>query len=431
MKIVADLHLHSKYSRAVSKDMSLPFMEKWAKVKGIDLLGTSDWTHPLWFKEIRELLTEAGEGVYKLKGGSVNFVLSTEISSIYKQGGKLRRVHNLVFAPDFEVANKINAELVKRGCNLKSDGRPIIGLSSRDLAEIVFSISDKSMIVPAHVWTPWFALYGSMSGFDSIDEAFGEFSKYIYAVETGLSSDPIMNWRVKELDNRMILSFSDSHSGAKLGREATVFEGKGQMEFADLRMALTGNNKAHWKVSHTVEFYPEEGKYHYSGHRKCKVRQAASGTCPVCGKPLTAGVMQRVDVLAGRTNEDLKVGNVEIGKCKGINNGIMDRPSYINLVGLSKIIAEALKSGESSKKVQKSFFELIDNFKTELNILVDAEISEISKVSNEKIAEGVDKVRKGDIVIDPGYDGEYGVVSIWGKKRQEEFNNGQMNLSLN
>jgi len=412
MKIIADLHMHSKYSRAVSPDMTLPFMGEWALKKGIKLLGTSDWTHPKWLSEIKSNLIEKNDGLYSLKKNSseVLFLLTTEISSIYKEGGKLRRIHNLIFAPNIETAQKINAELVTRGCNLKSDGRPIIGLSARNLAELVFSISEKCLIVPAHIWTPWFSLYGSMSGFDSMEEAYGEFAKYIYGIETGLSSDPLMNWRIKELDSRSILSNSDSHSGAKLGREATIFELK-NISFLGLRNAIINGT-----IDRTIEFYPEEGKYHYSGHRKCKIRQIVGGTCPVCGKPLTAGVMQRVEKLAGRSEEE------------ALKYGTSKRPGFTKLVSLNKIIAESLGVGETSKKIAVIYEKLIKDFGNELNILMNVSVSEISKKSSEKIGEGILKVRKGDIVIEPGFDGEFGIVKIWGKKSTETLTSGQMSI---
>lgn len=414
MKIVADLHLHSRYSRAVSQEMVLPQMERWAKIKGIDLLATGDWTHPLWVRELQSQLIDKAEGLFSLKNfaSSVLFLLSTEISSIYQQGGRLRRVHNLVIASSFETVSKINAELLRRGCNLASDGRPIIGLSCKEVAELIFSVDPKSLIIPAHAWTPWFSLYGSMSGFDSINEAFGEFSKNIYAVETGLSSDPLMNWRIKELDNRTILSFSDSHSGSKLGREATVFEIKNKsISYNDIRNAIINGS-----INSTIEFYPEEGKYHYSGHRKCKIRQKNGGTCPVCGRPLTGGVMQRVEQLAGRTEEE------------ALKQVAPKKPPFVKLVSLSKVIAESLGVGEGTDKVAVVYDQLIGKFDNELNVLMNVSESEICKTSNRKISEGVDKMRKGDIVIDPGYDGEYGVVKIWGTGSAETLTSGQMSL---
>ncbi|MDP4030728.1 MAG: endonuclease Q family protein, partial [Candidatus Beckwithbacteria bacterium] len=286
MQVVADLQLHSKYSRAVSPDMVIPIMAEWGEKKGIDLLATGDWTHPLWFKELEANLEEAGEGIYKLKNSTkkTRFLLSGEISSIYTDGGKGRRVHTLFFAPSLEVVRKINEELVKRGANLLSDGRPIVGLSCQQLCEAVWGIDERVLVIPAHAWTPWFSLYGSKSGFDSIEACFGKYSDKIYAVETGLSSDPVMNWRIPDLDSRAIISSSDAHSPKKMGREATVFSGdlKGELTFTDIAGAIgerfLGENKGRLKIAYTIEFYPEEGKYHYTGHRNCKVVQSPEET---------------------------------------------------------------------------------------------------------------------------------------------------------
>ena len=312
MEYVADLHLHSKYSRAVSPDMILSNMAFWAFKKGLDLLSTGDWTHPLWIREIKQSLEEKEEGLFGLKSqnSKIRFLLSTEISSIYTQNGKVHRIHNLIFSPNVEVCEKINAELRKRGCNLNSDGRPIIGLSSEALCELVFSISDKAMIIPCHIWTPWFSLYGSNSGYDLINDCFGEFTSKIYGVETGLSSDPYMNWQIKELDNRSILSFSDAHSLPKMGREATVFTIKDDksnlksITYDDICLAIMQDKKAKLKIGYTIEFYPEEGKYHYNGHRNCNYVQTPKNSriegtiCPVCKRQLTVGVMHRVEDLA-------------------------------------------------------------------------------------------------------------------------------------
>ncbi|MBI4999683.1 DNA helicase UvrD, partial [Candidatus Gottesmanbacteria bacterium] len=304
MKIAADLHLHSKYSRAVSQEMVLPQIGQWAVKKGIGLVGTGDWTHPLWLREIKANLEEVGPGLYGLKGkGSPLFILATEISSIYSQGGKLRRIHNIILAPSLEVAEKINKELASHGANLMSDGRPVTGIPAQNLVKMILAIDENCLIIPAHAWTPWFSLYGSESGFDSIGECFGEMAKYIYAIETGLSSNPEMNWRIAELDSRQIVSFSDAHSGPKLGREATVFtegeNGISNFSYEDIKNAIKGES-GKLKIAYTLEFYPEEGKYHYTGHRDCKVRQSPEETgrlgetCPVCGKHLTVGVMHRV-----------------------------------------------------------------------------------------------------------------------------------------
>ncbi|TSC53856.1 MAG: UvrD/REP helicase, partial [Microgenomates group bacterium LiPW_16] len=321
MRIIADLHLHSKYSRAVSQEMVLPQIATWAQKKGIGLVGTGDWTHPLWLREIKANLEEVAPGLYALKGESLRsgiknftpprdsrgisplFILATEISSIYSQGGRLRRIHSLILAPSIEIVEKINKALVGRGANLMSDGRPVTGIPAQELVKLILSVDENSLIIPAHIWTPWFSLYGSESGFDSIDECFGEQAKFIYAIETGLSSDPAMNWRIAELDKRNIVSFSDAHSGPKLGREATVFEISdelGVMSYETIRKALTPNPKPithnQARIAFTIEFHPEEGKYHYTGHRDCGVRQSPEETkrlgeiCPVCGKHLTIGV---------------------------------------------------------------------------------------------------------------------------------------------
>ena len=296
MALVSDLHLHSKYSRAVSKNMVIEEMGTWAKIKGIDLLAIPDWTHSLWRKEARERLVETSKGIYSSKKDKKGpkFLLSTEISSIYSQDGDTRRIHNIVLSPSFEVSEKISKELSKRGANLSSDGRPIIGLSSIDLADLVFSTSSKALIIPAHIFTPWFSCFGSRSSFDSLKTCFGKFESQIYAVETGLSSDPAMNWRIEELDSRAILSFSDAHSPSKMGREATIFDlNPKDLTYESLTKAI--KNK---KIKYTIEFHPEEGKYHFTGHKKCKVVQSPAETkklgavCPVCGKALTVGVMQ-------------------------------------------------------------------------------------------------------------------------------------------
>jgi len=434
-QIITDLQIHSKYARAVSPEMVVPKIAQWAVKKGIGVVATGDWTHPLWLRELKMNLEEDGSGLLRLKNEDKNpkFLLSGEVSCIYSQGGKVRRIHTLIFAPDFATVDKINAELTRRGCNLMSDGRPIIGLTSIALAEVVFNISQDCLVIPAHIWTPWFALFGSMSGFDSIAEAFGPYADRIYAVETGLSSDPAMNWRVKELDNRSIVSFSDAHSGPKLGREATVFDLE-ELSFKAISEAIKepylkvddGKSKSH--IAYTIEFHPEEGKYHYTGHRACNIRHSPSETkklgttCPVCGKPLTVGVMHRVEDLAGRSEEDLKLGKVEIAgtKVKGVySQAFPKRPPYVMLVPLQEIIAESMGTVPTSLKVITEYNKLtglqqkFGDLTGEFGILLAAEIEEITKLFGPKIAEGVDKVRKGKIVIEPGYDGVFGVVKIW------------------
>lgn len=461
MKVIADLHLHSKYSRAVSPQMVIPEMAKWAKIKGINLLGTGDFTHPLWFRELQNSLEEK-EGIFfeknkKDQGDQVDkreirFLLTAEISSIYSQGGKTRKIHNLVVAPSFLVAEKINQELKNRGCNLMSDGRPIIGMSAKNLLELVLSVDENCLFIPCHIWTPWFSLYGANSGFDSMSECFGDLAKYIYAVETGLSSDPYMNWQVEDLDNRQIVSFSDAHSPGKLGRECTVLQiksstprlrsgqefkvqsdsSKFKINYGDVVSALMGKAESDWEIGYTIEFYPEEGKYHYTGHRNCRVVQSPEETarkgaiCPVCGKRLTVGVMERVGRVGklGKVGEEGKTdefGVTWITEKKEQENKRekKKRPAFIKLVPLAEIIAESFAVGLASKRVAEEYDRLIKIFGNELKILMKLKLDEIAKVGGKKLAEGIMKARRGDIYIRPGYDGEYGKVSVWGKRRDE------------
>ena len=424
MKVVADLHLHSKYSRAVSPKMVIPEMARWARIKGIDLVGTADFTHPLWIRELRANLEETGDGVYQLKGSKdkVKFILTTEVSSIYRQGGRLRRIHLVLFAPNLETVEKINEVLGRKG-NLISDGRPIFGLTAREMTELVLNTSPDSLVVPAHIWTPHFSLYGSQSGFDSIEECFGNYEKHIRAIETGLSSDPAMNWRVKELDSRTILSFSDAHSLIKMGREATVFEfseqqsviSYQQIKEAILRSPVTDHQSP--RVAYTIEFYPEEGKYHWTGHRNCRVKQSPEETkrlgagCPVCGRRLTVGVMHRVDKLSTR-NVEGKIDNGKLG-IRFIKHLEGKRPPYVMLVPLIEIIAESLSSSVSSQKSLNEYEKLTNNFGGEFGVLLRTKTEAIKKISGSRVAEGIKKVRAGDLVIEPGYDGVYGTVKIW------------------
>jgi uncharacterized protein (TIGR00375 family) len=400
MEVIADLHLHSKYSRAVSPKMVIPEISRWAAQKGIDLVGAPDWTHPLWFKELKENLVEVKPGIYQAKSGAkVKFLLSCEIESTYSQAGKSHRIHNLVLVPNLETADKINQLLRGRGVNLFSDGRPKTGLSSLSLCELVFSASADCLVIPAHVWTPWYSLYGSRSGFDSLEECFGDYSGQIYAVETGLSSDPAMNWRIAELDSRSIVSFSDAHSPAKLGREATIFQLNSQdFNYQGIKEAIIKQ-----KIASTIEFYPEEGKYHYTGHRACGVVQSPQQTkklgktCPVCGRQLTVGVMHRVEQLATRP-ENYRPGN---------------RPPYQMLVPLLEILAESLNSATSSQCVLNEYNNLTNNFGNELTVLLKTKPEEIERISGERVADGIKKVRAGEIVVEPGYDGVFGTVKIW------------------
>lgn len=444
MHYVTDLHLHSKYSRAVSPQMTLPVMASYARQKGIDILTAADFTHPVWFKEIKSQLVESTEGFYKLKDDvngarEIYFMLSTELSSIYKQGDKLRRIHNLIFVPSFEVAEKVTKALVGRGCNLNADGRPIIGISSVALLELLLSIDERAFLIPCHIWTPHFGVYGSASGFDSLEEAFGKYSKYIYGIETGLSSDPDMNWQVKELMDRTILSFSDAHSAPKMLREATVFDlqeptyenlrqgimrlsviasgrsSRGNLEIASSHTPRNDENK----IVYTLEFYPEEGKYHFSGHRNCKVSvgpdeiRSGGTTCPICQRKLTEGVLYRVQELSDPTLLDrVQIKENEAG-VKWYTDKMHIQPPYVKLVPLLEIAAESLSSTVNSQKSKDLYDRLCRELESELHVLLRAPIADIEKVGGMKIAQGVTKVREGAIEIEPGYDGEYGKVAIW------------------
>ncbi len=474
MQFVADLHLHSKYSRAVSQNMTLPVMAEFARKKGIDILSTGDWTHPLWIREIRLQLEEAGEGLYKLRTQNVKhktnskvedderepmFLLATEIASIYSQAGKLRRIHNLVLSPNIETAGKINRELSKRGCNLHSDGRPIIGLSSKALLELVLSIDAKTMLIPCHIWTPHFGIYGVASGFDSLKEACGEMSKYIYGIETGLSSDPLMNWKIKELDNRSILSFSDAHSPAKMGREATVFVfNKNGMQNAkcllrqrceaskiqnkdrssqddtvefrisydDIVAAIKRDKSAKLKIGYTIEFYPEEGKYHFSGHRNCKVvygpddLRIKGNICPVCRRKLTDGVLNRVLELANKSEGEVSNMKMSGSGVKWYLDKQKIHPPFVKIVPLLEIIAETIDSTVFSQKVKAIYDSLCSSLGSEFNVLLLSSIDRIERYSDDRIAQAVKKVREGQIVVDPGYDGEYGKVKIFAENAESE-----------
>lgn len=440
MNLIADLHLHSKYSRAVSPQMILPTISQTALEKGMQLLTASDWTHPVWFKEISGVLKEAGEGVYRLNMGteqmqSIRFVLSTEISSIYKQGDKLRRIHNLVFVSSLEKAEAFSKELVAKGCNIGSDGRPIVGLTSKQVLELLLEVDEKGFLIPAHVWTPHFGIYGSASGFNSLDEAFGDLSGYIYGIETGLSSDPEMNWQISELQNRSILSFSDAHSLPKVAREATALELE-TIDFPHLKKAIQKGSSEANKVLYTVEFYPEEGKYHFSGHRACKIRFTPEelgekgNICPVCRRPFTEGVFVRLSQLAGKKLLDQAFIKPNDKGLHWFTDPQKIHPPYVKLVPLLEIIAESLESTVMSQKVKVQYNKAIKLIGSELDILLKTDISTISQVVGERIAEGVDKVRRGEIVIEPGFDGEYGIVKIWDSAQKDSTNLSQTTLDF-
>jgi len=416
MKIIADLHIHSKYSRAVSGDMTLENIASHARKKGIQVVATGDFTHPAWFGEIKNKLQPAEEGLFNLKPQISNlkspdtrFMLTVEIACIYSKGGKVRRLHHVVFAPTIEAVEKINKKLAWIG-NLKSDGRPMLGLDSRKLLEIILEADSRCVLVPAHCWTPWFSIFGSMSGFDSIEECFDEMSPHIFAVETGLSSDPPMNWPLSSLDNVSLISNSDAHSLSKLGREANVFDCG--LSYAEIVSAIKERNPE--RFLYTIEFFPEEGKYYYDGHRNCGIvfspeqTKKHNGLCPKCGKKLTVGVLSRVDELADRKDELVP------DRAK--------RVPYKSLIPLVEVIAGAKGVGPQTKTVAVEYDKLISKFGSEFFVLLDAPIDEIEQIVDSKIAEGIKRMREGNVKIEPGYDGEFGKIKLFdeGEKMEEE-----------
>ncbi len=411
MQFIADFHLHSKYSRATSPQMNLENLDKWARIKGIKVLGTGDFTHPEWFKELKEKLEPAESGLFKLKvsDSGTRFILTSEISCIYSKLGKVRKIHIIIFAPAFEIVEKINAYLDCIG-NLKSDGRPILGLDAKELAKIILNTSEDCLIVPGHIWTPWFSLFGSKSGFDSIEECFEEYSKYIYAGETGLSSNPEMNWRLSALDKITLISNSDAHSPAKLGREANVFEGN-ELNYQSILNAIKyrGRTPVNLRLIYTLEFFPEEGKYHYDGHRLCEISLSPAESkkynniCPNCGRPLTIGVLNRVEQLSDRP-EGFKPENAI---------------SFKSLVPLEEVIAEALGKGVGTIGVDKEYKNLIEKFGSEFKVLLNIARQDLEAVTLPEIAEGIIKVREGKVFVEPGYDGVYGKVRIFSKGEQK------------
>ena len=408
MTYAADLHLHSPYARATSKFLTFENMARWARIKGIDLLASADFTHPDWLSETKRRLQPTGDGLYECDGA--RFVLGTEVNCNGYQGGRNRRIHMLMLAPSIKVVERINAALSDKGL-LASDGRPTLHMTPRDLLETLLHIDERIMLIPAHAWTPHFGIYGSRTGFDSLQECFGDLTSHIFAIETGLSSDPAMNWRMPELDDVSIVSFSDAHSLPKMARELTIIDG--ELSYDGLREALREQS-----IAYTVEFFPEEGKYHHSGHRKCGVNLspdevARTGeACPACGRRMTLGVMQRTESLAQR---DVSAYRDDDGfiRSGGHSDGGR-RPPFRSLVGLQQIVAESMGRGVNTKGVQARYMELVEELGSELHVLTDAGISDIARAGGERIAEGVERVRAGNIVIEPGYDGVFGTVKVWG-----------------
>jgi uncharacterized protein (TIGR00375 family) len=415
MRMIADFHVHSKYSRATSKDMDVETLARWAKKKGISLLGTGDFTHPSYLAELRSKLEPLGDGYLRLKkeDQGVRFILTTELSNIYSQGGKVRRIHTLIFAPSLGVVQALSSRFGNLG-KISSDGRPIFGFSARDLAKMVLDISPDCMIIPAHAWTPWFSVFGANSGFDSIEECFGEMTPSIYAIETGLSSDPEMNWRLSALDGITLISNSDAHSPNRLGREANVFEGP--LDYRELTETLRTKDRKRFLF--TIEFFPEEGKYHYDGHRGCGVVFAPSQTrshqylCPKCRKKLTVGVMHRVEELADRQE-----GFVP-------KNAI---PS-IHLIPLEEIIAEGLGQRVGTKGVETEYERLLEKGGSEFQILLDAPPEELQSYVPSKILQAIIRMRQGRVLIVPGHDGVFGKISLFPEESEDEEPTEQLKL---
>jgi len=409
---IADFHIHSKYSRATSRDCVPEVLEFWARRKGIGVVGTGDFTHPAWREELKEKFVPTGEGLYVLKNEfrkedkvagadfKPHFVVSGEISSIYKKNGRVRKIHSLILLPSLEHAESISRRLEAIG-NLRSDGRPILGLDSRDLLEIVLDMCPEAIFIPAHIWTPHFSLYGAYSGFDDIMECFEDLTGYVYALETGLSSDPPMNWRLSALDGFTLVSNSDAHSPANLGREANIFDTG--LSYQCMLKALKSRRAQDFYG--TIEFFPEEGKYHYDGHRACRVcwkpsdTKAAEGICPVCGGRITVGVLHRVEVLADR------------------EEGFVPSAAkhFESLVPLCEVIASSTGSAATSAKVKEKYDELIRSLGPELFILREAPLEDIESAAGPCIAEGVRRLRCGKVEIQPGFDGEYGRIKIMDK----------------
>ncbi|MBI4683192.1 MAG: DNA helicase UvrD [Nitrospirae bacterium] len=415
MRFIADLHIHSKYSRATSKEMSPESIWKWAQLKGIRVIGTGDFTHPQWLKELQEKLEPAGNGLFILTDklrindvpdsckSDVSFMLSAEISCIYKKNDKTRKVHSLLFVPDFADAARISIALSKIG-NINSDGRPILGLDAKELLKIVMDAAPDVMYVPAHAWTPHFSVFGAVSGFDSLEECFDELTPHIHAIETGLSSDPAMNRRLSALDNITLISNSDAHSPAKIGREANIFDT--EISYRSMIDAL----KTQKGFEGTIEFFPEEGKYHYDGHRACGVSLTPKETishnylCPVCRRKVTVGVMHRVDKLADREDGFKPEG----------------APGFHSIIPLPEIISETLKVGVNSKAVSNAYLNLLAKLGNEFNILMNVPLDDIEKASSPLFREAVSRMRKGEIHIAPGYDGEFGKIRIFEEAERKE-----------
>lgn len=437
MRYITDWHIHSKYSRACSRDLELPKIAEWCERKGVNIVATGDWTHPKWFAHLEEHLEEVREGIYRLRPSTTadagrassdnkvaprslndsstqqlprptEFMLVTELSQIYKKGEQTRRVHNLVWSPSLEICRKVNKVLTSQGFNLRSDGRPILGIDSEELYKLLREIDDRIIMIPAHAWTPWYAIFGSKSGFNSIEACFGSMAKYIYAIETGLSSDPRMNWQLSELDKVVLLSNSDAHSPKNLAREANVFEFEAPPTYSDFVRVLKEQDRNAFR--YTIEFYPEEGKYHFDGcaadHFCCSPEEsiALGERCPMCKKKLTLGVHHRVMELSDRTVE-----------------AVVDRKiPFKSIVPLAEILAEAYGvSSTTSKKVQLAYMNLTDQI-DELTLLLETPIETIQSIASEPmLGEMIRRMRVGEVLKQPGYDGIYGKIRLLKESEQK------------
>jgi uncharacterized protein (TIGR00375 family) len=425
MRYIADLHVHSHYASATSKFLNLETIYQWALIKGIQVVGTGDFTHPAWFNELCEKLVPDDSGFFRLKHPpkelplpgmkakqtDVRFCLSTEICSDYIYAGRKRRNHHLVYAPDFEIAERINKEL-SHMTDLALDGRPTIGSSSRDLLELILNASSRAHLVPAHVWTPWFSTLGSKGGYDSVEECFRDLAPYIFALETGLSSDPVMNWKWSSLDRLALMSNSDAHSPQNLGREANIFDT--ELSYDGLFNAVkTGNG-----FLGTYEFFPEEGKYYHDGHRKCRLSLSPEETiryksiCPVCGKPLTIGVLHRVQKLADRPFPQQPKGAA----------------GFQYIIPLPEILAEINKAGVDSKRVQHAFGQAIAAGGNEFSLLTEMPVEDIQRKSSPVLAEAIRRMRINQVRRIPGYDGEYGTIYLFDEKEPDRPLNQQISM---
>jgi uncharacterized protein (TIGR00375 family) len=408
MRIVADLHIHSRFSYACSKEMEVERLAWWAKRKGISLLGTGDFTHPIYLTHLKQTLAPAEEGLFRLRAGErdVRFMLTVEVTNIFRHDGRLRKTHTLIFVPSFSVVERLNTQLADHG-KLALDGRPTLRCSARDLLKMVKETAPECEVIPAHVWTPWFSVLGSLSGFDSLAECYGDDVKYIRAVETGLSSDPAMNWRLSALDGIALISNSDAHSPRKLAREANVLNC--DLSYSGVLNALLSRDPT--RFLHTLEFFPEEGKYHLDGHRQCQVRLSPAETrhvnhlCPVCGKPLTVGVLHRVTALADRAAGYIPTNPIPA--------------KYV--IPLEEIIAAALGQKPNTKRVTAAYNALLEQYGTELGILLDKDEEELAQATPPRILAGILRARRGEVQITPGYDGAYGTLALF----DDEVGSGQ------